>query len=291
MSTARSGVLAAIAAFTLWGILPIFWKLLGFLPPATIVAQRTVWSLLLLLIVLRFRGETSGLFRALKRPATVGWHLLSGILLSLNWTIYVWATLHGHIIESALGYYLNPFFNMLAGALWFGEKHNRVQLAAIALALAGVAIQLPAAGKIPWIALILAGTFATYGVVRKKAPLEALSGLTAETLLLAPIGIGWIFLHSPGTSFGQTGLQMGLVVCSGLVTAVPLLCFGFATRKISLTTLGILQFIAPTLQFLVGWLVYHETLTSTRLYSFTLIWLAVGVYAWDAMRKASSSST
>ena len=287
MPPARSGVLAAIAAFTLWGILPIFWKLLGFLPPATIVAQRTIWSLFLLLAVLRFRKELGELFGGLRSPATACWHLLSGLLLSLNWAIYIWATLHGHIIESALGYYLNPFFNMLAGALWFGEKHNRTQLGAIALALAGVAIQLPAAGKIPWIALALAFSFATYGVVRKKAPLGALTGLTAETLLLAPIALGWILLHSPGSSFGHTPSQIALVICSGLVTAVPLLCFGFAARKISLTTLGILQFIAPTLQFLVGWLIYHETLTSTRLCSFALIWLAVGLYAWDALRRPS----
>ena len=179
----RSGVLAALAAFFLWGVLPFFWKLLDFLPPATIVAQRTLWSLLLVLGLVCWKGEGRALLAALKSPRTLGWHFLSGGLLASNWLLYVWATLNGHIIEAALGYYLNPFFNMLFGALWFGDTNSRWQVAAIVLALGGVALQIPGAGHFPWIALTLALTFSLYAVVRKRAPLGALDGLAAETSL------------------------------------------------------------------------------------------------------------
>ena len=286
MNHYRSGVLAAIAAFFLWGVLPIFWKLLHFLPPISIVSQRTLWSLVILLLILRLRRETGSLAAGLRSPRAVFWHLLSGLMLSSNWLLYIWATLNEHIIEGALGYYLNPFFNMLFGALWFGEKHSRRQLAAIAIAFCGVLLQVQAIGRFPWIAVTLAVTFSLYAVIRKRAPLGSLAGLTAETILLAPLALGWLILHSrtPTDAFGTSPSQFLLVAATGVATAAPLLCFGYAARKISLTTLGILQFIGPTIQFLIGWLLYHEEMGSLRLVSFSLIWAAVFIYAWDVMR-------
>jgi chloramphenicol-sensitive protein RarD len=280
----RSGVLAALAAFFLWGILPVFWKLLNFLPPQSIVAQRTVWSLVLLLGVLWWRGEGKELLNGLRSRRALGWHFLSGCLLASNWLLYVWATLNGRIIEAALGYYLNPFFNMLFGALWFGDKNSRWQLAAIALALGGVVLQVPAVGHFPWVALTLAVTFSLYAVVRKQAPLGSLVGLAAETSLLAPIALVWLILanSSPAAAFGGSWSHAGLVVGTGLATALPLLFFGHATRTLRLTTLGILQFLGPTIQFLIGWQLYGEPMTAARLLSFGLIWLAVGIYAADA---------
>ncbi len=291
MNPSRSGVLSAVAAFLLWGVLPVFWKLLHFLPPPVIVSQRTVWSLVLLLGVLGFTGEMRVFLRGMRRPSAVGWHFLSGLMLSSNWLLYVWATLNGHILEAALGYYLNPFFNMLFGALWFGERHNRWQAAAIALALCGVCLQVPAIGKFPLVAVTLAVTFSLYAVIRKKAPLGALVGLTAETTLLAPLAAGWLLWScaTPAEAFGSSPGQVLLVLCTGLATAAPLLCFSHATRSISLTTLGILQFIGPTLQFLIGWLAYGEPMDALRMASFSLIWLAVAAYAGDALirrRKA-----
>jgi len=288
----RSGVMAALAAFFLWGILPIFWKLLNFLPPATIVAQRTLWSLLLLLVILAVRGELREVFNGLRKPSAVAWHFLSGALLASNWLLYVWATLNGRILEGALGYYLNPFFNMLFGALWFGDKNSRWQLAAIALALCGVAAQLPAVGHFPWVALTLALTFSLYAVVRKRAPLGSLVGLTAETSLLAPVALGWLVFSSPSpqAAFGGSWPHAWLVVGTGLATAMPLLFFGHATRTIRLTTLGILQFLGPTLQF------FHRLETLRRADDFgpvafpsSLIWLAIGIYAADALRKNRTS--
>ena len=288
MSHSRSGVLAALAAFFLWGVLPIFWKQLAFLPPATIVAQRTLWSLAFLLPILCWSGEVRLLVNGLRTPRAAAWQLLSGVLLSSNWLLYVWATLNGRILEGSLGYYLNPFFNMLFGALWFGDRHSRPQLAAIGLALAGVALQIPAVGHFPWVALTLALTFSLYAVVRKRAPLGALAGLTAEASLLAPFAVAWLLYSSatPAAAFGSSPGQVLLVIDTGLATALPLLCFGHATRTLRLTTLGILQFLGPTLQFLIGWKFYGEPMTTTRLLSFSLIWLAVALYAVSTLRAA-----
>ena len=280
----RSGVVAALAAFFLWGILPVFWKLLAFLPPASIVAQRTVWSLVLVFAILFWQGEGRTLLTGLKSPRVLVWHLFSGSLLASNWLLYVWATLNGHIIEAALGYYLNPFFNMLFGALWFGDRNSRWQLAAIALALSGVAVQVPAVGHFPWIGLTLALTFSLYAVVRKCAPLGSLVGLAAETSLLAPFALIWLAMSnsSPAEAFGGSWPHAALVIGTGFATALPLLCFGHAARTIRLTTLGVLQFLGPTIQFFIGWKLYGEPMTGTRLLSFALIWLAVGVFAVEA---------
>lgn len=293
MDRTRSGVFAALAAFFLWGILPIFWKHLGFLPPGSIVAQRTLWSLLLLIPLVWFSRQRGELVAGLKRPQTYAWHALSGLLLSSNWLLYVWATLNNHVIDGALGYYLNPFFNMLFGTLWFGERHNRWQLAAIALALVGLCFQIPAVNGFPWISLVLALTFALYAVVRKKAPLGALAGLVVETVLLAPIAIGWLIWSSPSlpAAFGNTPGNAALVIATGVATATPLLCFGYAARTIRLTTLGVLQFLGPTLQFIIGWKMYHEPMSSLRLLSFGFVWLAIGVYAVDAWRGRAKVAT
>jgi chloramphenicol-sensitive protein RarD len=280
----RSGVAAALAAFFLWGILPVFWKLLDFLPPSSIVAQRTLWSLVILLVILAWRKEATALLESLRSPRAAGWQLLAGALLASNWLLYVWATLNGRILEGALGYYLNPFFNMLFGFLWFGERHKRLQLTAIALALSGVALQVPAVGRFPWVALTLALTFSLYAVVKKRAPLEARLGLTAETGLLAPIALVWLVLSSqtPAAAFGGSWPHALLVIGSGLATTLPLMLFGHAVRSIRLTTLGMLQFLGPTLQFFIGWKLFGEPMTGPRLLSFALIWIAVGIYAVDA---------
>lgn len=278
--------MAALAAFFLWGILPVFWKWLDFLPPPSIVAQRTLWSLVILLGILVWRKEGAALLEDMRRPRAAGWQLLAGALLASNWLLYVWATLNGRILEGALGYYLNPFFNMLFGFLWFGERHKRLQLVAIALALSGVAMQVPAVGRFPWVALTLALTFSLYAVVKKRAPLDARLGLTAETGMLAPIALVWLLVSSPSpaAAFGGTWPHAALVVGSGLATTLPLIFFGHAVRTIRLTTLGILQFLGPTLQFFIGWKLYGEPMTGPRLLSFVLIWLAVGIYAADAAR-------
>jgi chloramphenicol-sensitive protein RarD len=274
-----------LGAFTLWGVLPIYWKLIDFLPPPSIVAQRSVWSLLILLLIVLARREGRELLGHLRNRRIVASLLLSGALLVSNWLLYVWATLNGRIIEGALGYYLNPFFNMLFGALWFGERHRPLQLVAIAIALGGVALQVPAVGHFPWIALLLAVTFSLYAVVKKRAPLESRTGLTVETLLLSPVALLWLGFHPTESLQALTGhpLHAALVIGTGIATTLPLLCFGHAARNIRLSTLGIMQFLGPTLQFLIGWKLYGEPMTTIRLLSFALIWLAIGLYASQSL--------
>lgn len=288
MNRNEHGVPAALAAFLMWGVLPVFWKQIQFLQPSTIVAQRTLWSLLFLLPLLKWSGGFEPFRRALSSPRSAAWLLLSGSLLAGNWLLYIWATLNGRILEGSLGYYLNPFFNMLFGALWFGERHSRTQLTAIAIALAGVLLQIPAVGRFPWVALTLAITFAFYAVVRKRAPLETLPGLAAETSLLAPFALAWLLWQTPSreAAFGHSPAHFLLVVSTGLATALPLLAFGRATRSLRLSTLGILQFIAPTLQFVVGWKFYGEPMTTPRLLSFALIWTAVAIYSVHTLRAS-----
>jgi chloramphenicol-sensitive protein RarD len=286
MDARRTGVMTAVAAFSLWGVLPLFWKSLGFLSADVIVAQRTIWSLVMLLMMSVWFREGRVLLNAMRSTRTLAWHALSGALLASNWLLYIWATLNDRIIEGALGYYLNPFFNMLFGALWFGERHTPMRLWAIGLALAGVAIQIPAAGGFPWVAVTLAVTFSLYAVVRKVSPLESRAGLTLETCLMAPFAMVWL-LHAMPSASAAFGGSMGnglLVAGSGLATLLPLLCFGHAARNIRLATLGMLQFIGPSLQLLIGRAVYGEPLDAGRLLSFALIWLAIAVYAIDAAR-------
>lgn len=282
-------MLSATGAFLLWGVLPVFWKQLSFLPPVSIIAHRTIWSLAVLLPLVMVRRQWGEMRAVLRAPRSLVWHLLSGWLLASNWLLYVWATLNDRILEGALGYYLNPFLNMLFGTLFFGDRHNRVQLTAIVVAGCGVALQLPSAHGLPWVSLVLATTFALYAVVRKLSPAGALTGLASETCLLAPVAVVWLCLGfpTPAAAFGGTTAHALLALATGLATATPLLLFSHATKTIRLTTLGILQFLGPTLQFLIGAFLYQEPLPLPKLLSFALVWVAVALYVADSLRPAS----
>lgn len=193
------------------------------------------------------------------------------------------------MIEGALGYYINPFFNMLFGALWFGERQNRLQMVAIITAFSGVLLQMPGVGHFPWVAVALGISFSLYGVVRKRSSLGALDGLAVETTVLVPFALAWLFIvhSSVPESFGNSWPHALLIAGTGLVTAAPLLLFAFASRNIRLSTLGMLQFIGPTMQFFIGWKIYGEPMTSLRLLSFGLIWAAIALYGWDSLRRRS----
>ncbi len=276
------GVMAGVVAFGLWGVLPIYWKVLESVPAMSIVAQRTCWTCLMLWPLLWWRKV--GIHADLR---TLSWHVVSGVLIGGNWVLYVWATINDRMIEGALGYYINPFFNMLFGALWFGERQNRLQMVAIVTAFAGVMLQIPGVGHFPWVALALGLSFSLYGVVRKRSSLGALDGLTVETSLLVPVALGWLlWTHaSVADAFGGNWQNGLLLAGSGVVTAIPLLAFAFASRNIRLSTLGMLQFIGPTMQFFIGWKIYGEPMTNVRLMSFGLIWIAIGLYAANGLRK------
>jgi chloramphenicol-sensitive protein RarD len=268
-------------------VLPLYWKQIDFMAAPSIVAHRTIWSLVILSIILIARREIRRLFSQFDSPAALAWLLLSGSLLAANWILYVWATLNERILEGSLGYYLNPFFNMLFGAIWFGELHNRAQAIAIALALCGVVIQLPAAGTFPWVAFTLAVTFSLYAVIKKRSPTGSRLGLTAESALLTPVALIWLCwqFDSPAAAFGGSWTHALWLLGAGVATTAPLLCFGYAARNIRLTTLGMVQFIGPTAQLFIGWKVYGEPMPMARILSFSLIWAAIAVYTWDGIRR------
>lgn len=287
MNDSSKGTLAAIVAFSLWGVLPVFWKALGGVPVLELTAHRVVWTLVILLIILSAKGSFKQTTAAFKSPKIIAIHTLAALLLASNWLIYVWATLNDRILEGALGYYINPFLYILLGRIFLGERHSRLQLMAIVVAAAGVALQFPAVEGVPWAAFGLAFSFAGYGMIRKKSPLGSFSGLTMETTLMLPISLVYLAImqEHAASPFGSDAYSTMLLICTGAATAAPLLFFARGARSISLSLLGILQFIGPTGQFFIGWLVYEEDLPPLRLASFALIWAAVILYTLSLRRQ------
>lgn len=273
----------------LWGLFPIFWKQLTGVNPVELIAHRIVWSLAFLIPVVIARGTWGDSLRALRNPAAVRVHLLSGALLTMNWLVFVWAVNNGRIVETALGYFLTPLLNVAFGMIFLRERLRVAQGIALAIATAGVAVLVVAYGQLPWVALALAATFGSYGLLRKRSTLGSLSGLTLETMLLMPVALGFlVWQHTAGAgALGNIGaMQSALVISSGIVTAVPLLLFAQGARLIQLSTVGLLQYIAPSVQFAIGVFVYAEPLPPERLWAFGLIWMALVVYSADSIWTA-----
>lgn len=283
-----SGFWAGVAAYTFWGLVPIYWKLLKHVPAIQVLGHRIVWSLAVLLIlvaVLRRRGLPSVSARV------VGLYAVAAALIAGNWFLYIYAVNAGFIVETSLGYYITPLVNVLFGVLFFHERMRPAQWVAIALATAGVVQLTYAYGALPWIAFGLAASFGTYGLAKKKAPLDPLEGLTLETAILAPVAIVFLaMLHRSGEgAFLRTGAVSDvLMIGGGLVTTVPLLLFAAAVRSVPLSVIGILQYIGPTLQFLLGVFVYDEPFSRSQLIGFSIVWAALGVYAGDSVRARRS---
>ncbi len=284
-SHAARGLLTATASFLLSGNLPVYWKQLESIPAFELIAHRVAWSVVFLLAVLAKRHA----FGALRPPFVQGRlfarNLLSSGLLAANWTIYVWAVTHDHIIEASLGYFLTPLCNVALGCLLLRERLRRFQGIAIAIAASGVGLLLLRVGHVPWISLALAGTWASYGLLKKKSALGPLVGLTTETLLLLPLAVA-LLVWRAHTGVGALGRVDAwhevLLLSAGVVTAVPLLLFADGAQRIRLTTLGLLQYLAPTVQFLVGLLLYHEAFDSRQLQAFIIIWAGLVVYTADS---------
>ena len=251
------------------------------------LANRIVWALLLVTAVLAWQGRWAWLRKALRHPRTMLSFIASALLLSANWITYIWAVSNGHVVDASLGYFMTPLVNVALGYGLLGERPRRAQWIALAIAAAGVVWLTASAGKLPWIGLVLALTFGAYGLLRKVAVLGALEGLTFETMILAPLALAamaWWWGSSP-TSFPgpDPGTNLWLVGL-GPATTVPLLLFAFAARRISLTTLGLMQYLSPTIQFLLGLWLFNEPLTPNRLIGFTLIWTALVIYTADGVR-------
>ncbi len=282
------GALAAALAYVLWGIFPLYIKQIASVPALEIVAHRSFGSLIfvgLLLLVMRRLGV---LRAALTNPRTLAVFGASALLLSTNWLVYVWAVSHDRILDASLGYFINPLFNVLLGFVFLRERLRPVQWFAVALAAAGVLWLVAGAGEWPWVALVLASTFGLYGLLRKTAPLGALEGLGLETLLQAPVALvllAWWTWQGQGVLVdGETGTLAWLLL-AGPFTAIPLLLFAIGARRLTLATLGLLQYLGPTLQFLIGVWWYGEPFSADRAVGFVLIWSALAVYSLDSLRK------
>ena len=278
------GALAATLCYFLWGLVPLYWKQLGSVNPFELIAHRHVWSLALLLLIIPFQGSFVDIVRALDSRKAIALNTLSAALLTLNWLVYVWGVNTGHVIETSLGYFLVPLVNVAAGRFVLHEHLRVAQWLAIALAGTGVAVMIVQLGHPPWIALVLAATWGSYSLMRKKSPLPAVTGLAVETLLLAPFAIGLlVWLHQQGTgALGRVDLRTHLLILSsGIITAIPLLLFAYAARRIRLSTLGLLQYLAPSVQLVLGVMVFQEPFSRARFFSFSFIWAALALYTAD----------
>lgn len=291
-SNGNNGIAYGFAAYFMWGFLPLYFHLLDHVAPLEIVASRVLWSLLLLLVILLFRGTLRDFGGLVRDPARMRILAATAGLIAVNWLVYIWSVNNGHVIAASLGYFLNPLVNVLLGFLVLKERLGRVQWAAVALAGTGVAILAASALNTFWISLTLALSFAGYGLVRKMAPVTALQGLAAETLILTPLSLlylGW--LAKGGTlAMGSDMRTSVLLALSGAVTSVPLLLFAVAAKRMRYSTLGLLQYVAPTLQFLIGLLLFGEHLGRGQLASFGLIWAGLVLYTADSLRLARSAA-
>lgn len=285
-SDIRDGVIAGLIAYLIWGFLPVYFKTVGSVNPLEVLAHRIIWAIPFGALILFARRQWPEVRRALTHPGMRGLLSLSAFFIGINWLIYIWAIQDERIFETSLGYYINPLFNMLVGVWLFGERLRRLQTAAVALAAVGVLVLTISGGKLPVVALSLAGTFTVYAVIRKRVVIGGMPGLFVETLLLLPFAVAWLFWLIVDTRMvfaaGDDWLTFWLAM-AGPVTALPLLCFALAARRLRLTTIGFMQFLAPTLQFIMG-ILYGEQLTTAHLVCFACIWTAVLFFSFDAFR-------
>jgi chloramphenicol-sensitive protein RarD len=280
------GFLFGLAAYGLWGVLPIYFKAIATIGAVDIVAHRVIWSLPFLRLLLVFGHGREKVRAAFGTRKTVGILALTALLIGINWLLYVYAVTSGHILAASFGYYLNPLANVLLGRFVLKEHLSRLQWAAVAIAAAGSSVLAAGALSQLWISLTLCVTFALYGLLRKVVPVDALTGLTVETWMLFPFAIGWLAWRalSGVPVMGSTGTDTALLLLAGVVSTTPLLLFTAAARLLRYSTLGMLQFLAPTLQFLIAVLMYGEPFTRAHAIAFSAIWIALGLYVTALVR-------
>ncbi|GAA3109799.1 EamA family transporter RarD [Streptosporangium carneum] len=289
MPESRRGVLYGIAAYSMWGLFPLYWPLLKPSGALEILAHRVTWSLVAVVVILAVRRHWSWFRELLRTPKKLGLLVLAAAIITVNWGVYIYGVNSGHVVESALGYFINPLVSVLFGVVLLKERLRPWQWGAVGLGTVAVVLLAADYGRPPWIALTLAVSFGTYGLVKKIAQVGAAESMTVETLVLLPPALGYLlFLQGQGTgTFGSLGAGHALLlVGGGLITAVPLLCFTAAAIRVPLTTIGLLQYIAPVLQFLVGVFVVHEVMPPSRWAGFAIVWLALSVFTWDSLRAA-----
>jgi chloramphenicol-sensitive protein RarD len=284
----QGGLPYALGAYAIWGFVPLFFKLVSSVPPVEVLAQRIVWSLPLCFLIMAFRRQIGEYLTALKDWRVLRMLLASSILIALNWLVYIHAVFTDHVLAASLGYYLNPLVNVMLGMIFLGERLSRLQALAVVIAGVGVAILLAGALDTLWISLTLAFSFGTYGLIRKVVPVGSLPGLAIETTLLLPLSLaaaGYYIWLDDGRGFGSGAEISWLLAAAGVVTAIPLLLFATAARRMSYAALGFVQYLAPSIAFLLSLFVFDEPLKSAQLVCFLLIWASIAVFSFDMWRK------
>lgn len=284
-NTSPAGLVYGAAAYSMWGLIPLYFKAVAGVSPLEILAHRAAWSFLLLAVVVYAVGRWPELWEELRSPKLLAMLGVSTLCIGLNWLLFIYAVESRQVLQSSLGYFINPLVNVLLGVAFLGERLRPLQKVSIAIASAGVLVLSALVGTVPWISLALAFTFALYGLLRKLMPVDGLVSLTVETLLMTPIAVAYLgYLSATGEATASGPRLWGLLALSGPVTTVPLLFFGAAARRLRLSTMGILQYLSPTLQFTLAVVVFREPFTIAQLASFALIWTAIGIYTADSLR-------
>lgn len=289
----RDGLIAAFMAYLMWGVLPVYFKLVGDVAVTEVLVHRIVWAVPFGAVIIFWRRQWSEVRQALGDARVLGYLTLAAVLIGVNWFVYIWAVQSNQIFQASLGYYINPLLFTLAGVLLFGERLRRFQTAAVFLAATGVLVLTISRGQFPVIALSLGTLFTIYGVIRKQVVVGGMPGLFVETLVLFPLSAAYLIwiMNAGDAAFTPSNPSMvGMLLLAGPFTVLPLLCFALATRRLSLSTVGFMQFIAPTLQFITG-LYYGEVLTTAHAVCFGLIWIAVGLFSWDAWRASRPAAS
>ncbi|MEU9956719.1 EamA family transporter RarD [Streptomyces sp. NPDC050982] len=291
-SEQRIGLLNGFAAYGMWGLVPLFWPLLQPAGAAEILAHRMVWSLGVVVIALVVMRRWAWAGPLLRQPRRLGLITVAAATITVNWGVYIWAVNAGHVVEASLGYFINPLVTIAMGVLLLKERLRPAQWAAVGIGFAAVLVLTIGYGQPPWISLCLAFSFATYGLVKKKVNLGGIESLAAETAIQFLPALGyllWLSSRGDATFGGEGAGHAALLAATGLVTAVPLVCFGAAAIRVPLSTLGLLQYLAPVLQFLLGILYFHEAMPAERWAGFALVWAALSLLTWDALRTARKS--
>lgn len=291
-SREKTALLAGVACFVTWGLIPGYWKLLKTIPAIEILAHRYLWTTIFLFCLLTWQRRWDEVKANLHKKRALLFCLASGLTISINWFLFIWAVNDGRIIETSLGYYMTPLINVLFGAIFLRERLTRLQIVSVALASSAVLYMTFGYGQFPWVAVALCVSFGFYGLLRKKSGTAAIPGLFFETTLIVPIALASLILrHVHGTLyFGHVGWKLTtLLISTGFVTAIPLVWFGYATQHLRLVTIGFLQYLAPTGSFLLGVLAYHEPFTRAHLVTFSLIWLALIIFTGEAIFRWRSA--
>ncbi|GAA1219857.1 EamA family transporter RarD [Kitasatospora nipponensis] len=287
-SEAGRGLWYGLAAYGMWGLFPLFWPLLEPSAATEILANRMLWSLVAAVAILGVRRHWSWLRPLLRQPRRVALSGLAGFVVAINWGVYIWGVNSGHVVETSLGYFINPLVTIAFGVLLLGERLRTAQWAAVGIGALAVVVLTVGYGRLPWIALTLAFSFAVYGLLKKKVALGGLESFALEAAFLFPFALGYlVYLAATGQStfLNHGGGHAGLLVLTGPITAIPLLCFGASAIRLPLSTIGLMQYLAPVFQFLIGIVYFHESMPPARWAGFALVWCALLALSWDALRR------